>query len=326
MHMSTKDEFIPPAILRGSYTQTILASARIRAAGRNPMKDASREMIIDAGNGVRLQGFSSPQLKAYPRGLVILLHGWEGSAESTYILHSGRYFFENGYSVFRLNFRDHGQSHHLNEGLFNGTLLDEVFNAVQKACELPGGMKTFLVGFSIGGNFALRIARRCSEEANENISHIVAVSPVIDPGSATDAIDRSLLLRHYFLRKWRRSLLRNQELYPHLYDFGAILGLQTIRGLTDALFRRYGPFQDAEEYFRRYSIAGDALKNVSVPTTIIGARDDPAIPIRDFSGLRPGPGARLIIHEFGGHNGFLNGVFKPTWYENEALRTFAASP
>ena len=90
-----------------------------------------------------------------------------------------------------------------------------------------------------------------------------------------------------------------------------ILGLKTIRGLTDALFRRYGPFQDAEEYFRRYSIAGDALKNLSVPTTIIGARDDPAIPIRDFSGLRPGPGARLIIHEFGGHNGFLNGVFNP---------------
>ena len=61
------------------------------------MKEASREMIIDAGNGVRLQGFSSPQLKGYPLGLVILLHGWEGSAESTYILHSGRYFFAHGY-------------------------------------------------------------------------------------------------------------------------------------------------------------------------------------------------------------------------------------
>jgi hypothetical protein len=57
--MTDNDRFIPPRYLRGSYTQTVLASARIRAMGRNPMRDASREMIIDAGDGVRLQGFFS---------------------------------------------------------------------------------------------------------------------------------------------------------------------------------------------------------------------------------------------------------------------------
>src|SRR5512138_433779 len=114
----SEDRFLPPVHLRGSYTQTILASARIRAVGRNPMKEAAQEMIIDAGEGVRLQGFYSPQPQETPLGLVILLHGWEGSAESTYIRHSGRFFHEHGYAVFRLNFRDHGDSHHLNEGIF----------------------------------------------------------------------------------------------------------------------------------------------------------------------------------------------------------------
>jgi predicted alpha/beta-fold hydrolase len=154
--MRENSEFIPPRFLRGPYTQTILASARIRTVGRNPMKEASREMIIDAGDGIRLQGFFSQQLKGDPMGLVILLHGWEGSAESTYILHSGRYFYKSGYNVFRLNFRDHGNTHHLNEGLFYAILLDEVFRAVETATGLPGKSRTFLMGFSLGGNFADR--------------------------------------------------------------------------------------------------------------------------------------------------------------------------
>jgi hypothetical protein len=323
--VSTNSEFIPPRLLRGTYTQTILASAKIRAAGKNLMKEASREMIIDAGDGVRLQGFFSQQVKKDPVGLVILLHGWEGSAESTYMLHSGRYFYDQGYAVFRLNFRDHGDTHHLNEGLFYAILLGEVFTAVDIASRLPGGSRTFLMGFSLGGNFALRIGRRCNENPIENLCRIFAVSPVVDPSKATDAIDHSLLLRWYFLKKWRRSLALKQKLYPHLYDFHDMMQLDTIRGLTDALLKKYSAFDDTEEYFRGYAITEEALKPLNVITTIVAARDDPAIPVEDFSRLSLGPQGRLFIHDFGGHNGFLDGVFKPTWYEKKACEIFSGA-
>jgi uncharacterized protein len=322
--MIDDDRFLPPAHLRGAYIQTILASAKIRAAGRNPMTDASAGMVIDAGEGVRLQGFYSPQLKMQPLGLVILLHGWEGSSESTYILHTGRFFYEHGYAVFRLNFRDHGDSHHLNEGIFYSTLLDEVFSSVRKATALPGGSRSFLIGFSLGGNFALRIGRRCIEDPVENLKHIISVSPAVNPSSATDAIDRSLLLRAYFLKKWRRSLRKKQELYPHLYDFNEMLDLKTLRAVTAVLLSRYSSYKSTEEYFKGYTIYGDSLEHIDVPTTIIASSDDPAIPVEDFSGLYLGPRVKLIIHDFGGHNGFLSGVFKPTWYERKALGIFAA--
>jgi hypothetical protein len=323
--MKRDERFLPPAYLRGAYIQTILASARIRAAGKNPMADSSTRMVIDAGDGVRLQGFYSPQTTTSPRGLMILLHGWEGSSESTYILHSGRFFYEQGYAVFRLNFRDHGDSHHLNEGMFYSTLLEEVFSGVRKAVSLPGGERSFLMGFSLGGNFALRIARKCINEPIDNLRHIFAVSPVTNPSSATDAIDRNWLLRGYFLRKWRRSLRKKQALFPHLYDFHEMLALKTIRATTDILLKRYSTFPDTEEYFRSYSITGDALKHIDAPTTIIASADDPAIPVEDFSGLVLGRRVSLIIHGFGGHNGFLHGVFKPTWYQLKALDTFTSS-
>jgi hypothetical protein len=324
--MSNDSRFIPPLFLRGAYTQTILASARIRALGRNPMREAESEILIDAGGTIRLQGFFSAQRTRPALGLVILLHGWEGSAESTYIMHSGRYLYDQGYNIFRLNFRDHGNTHHLNEGVFYAILLDEVFNAVKTASGLPGPSRVFLMGFSLGGNFALRIARKCSDEAIENLRHVVAVSPAIDPSKATDALDQSLLLRWYFLKKWRRSLAIKQKIYPHLYDFQGIMKLETLRALTDALLKKYSSYKDTQAYFMGYTLTGESIKALSIPATIIASRDDPAIPSDDFSGLVLGASTRLFMHDFGGHNGFLEGVFKPTWYEKYAGKIFAAAP
>ena len=279
-------------------------------------------MIVDAGDGVRLQGFFSPRPERTPAGLVILLHGWEGSAESTYILHSGRFFYEQGFSVFRLNYRDHGDTHHLNEGIFRAIMLDEVFNAVGAAASLVKGLPCLLMGFSLGGNFVLRIARRCAEIPIVNLRHIVSVSPVINPSRATDAIDRSRLLRYYFLKKWRRSLALKQERFPHLYDFRDIMKEDSIRSLTDALFEKYNIGFDTESYFREYGIHTETLAEVTTPTTIVTSWDDPAIPADDFPGLRMSPSTRLIMHEYGGHNGFLEGVFAATWYEKKALEIF----
>ena len=148
---------------RSPHVQTIFGSLKLRAVGKNEMTDASQEVITDAGPGVRLLGFHSRQRGRSPRGLIILIHGWEGSSDSTYILSTGRFFFRLGYDIFRLNLRDHGQSHHLNPGLFHGALTDETAQAVANAARLLPDLPCYLVGFSLGGNFALRIALRQSD-------------------------------------------------------------------------------------------------------------------------------------------------------------------
>ena len=74
-------------------------------------------------------------------GQVILLHGWEGSADSTYILRTGNALYRRGYDIFRLNFRDHGDSHHLNRGIFYAVLLEEVFQAVRQATSLASATR-----------------------------------------------------------------------------------------------------------------------------------------------------------------------------------------
>lgn len=319
------EPFNPPRWARNPHLQTILGSLQIRAAGRNEMAAASRETVVDAGEGVRLQGFHARQQRSRPRGLIVLLHGWEGSADSAYILSAGRFFFRRGFDVFRLNLRDHGDSHHLNRGLFHGALTEEVFQAVRNiAALLPAG-PVALIGFSLGGNFALRMAMEQGRRPIANLQQIFCVSPALDPYKATLAIDGNLpLYRHYFLRKWKRSLLKKQRCFPESYHFEAIMHHRTVMALTEAIIPCYSPFTSYREYFRRYTLTGDALRAVAVPTTIFSAQDDPVVPAADFAGLPTNGYLHVSLQRYGGHCGFMERFPSGCWYEKQILESLAA--
>ncbi|XPS82275.1 alpha/beta hydrolase fold protein [Desulfosarcina variabilis str. Montpellier] len=314
--MITMGTLHPPLLLRPAGVQTMLASAGLRAWGSNPMAGAARETILTTREGIRLLGYHSSQPRPHSKGLVILLHGWEGSSDSTYIRTTGRYLYQSGFDVFRLNFRDHGPSHHLNTGIFYAVLLDEVFDAVSQICAAASPAPCFLVGFSLGGNFALRIARKCAGQPIAGLRQVVAISPVLDPDKATDRIDNSSFILKYFLKKWRRSLSIKQTLYPEHYDFSSLLTIDNIREMTECLLDRYSSYDGAQAYFQKYTLVDGQLSGITIPTTIITAQDDPIIPVEDFYGLHTSPSTRLIIQPYGGHNGFLESWRLNGWYEH----------
>jgi len=84
--------FTPAKAFRNRHLQSIGASIKLRRPmirkRAAAMLRETREVIVQCGNNVRLQGFYSPHTDG-PRDLVILLHGWEGSGESMYLLSSG---------------------------------------------------------------------------------------------------------------------------------------------------------------------------------------------------------------------------------------------
>lgn len=316
------ETFSPPFYLKSAFAQTLLASSSVRKWGRSSMLDAAREVILNPIEDIRLQGFYSPQTNRQAKGLVMLLHGWEGSANSAYILGTGKFLHNNGLSVFRLNYRDHGETHHLNPGLFYAVLLDEVFHAVRQVSDYESELPFYLVGFSLGGNFALRIARKCAGNPIPNLSRVVSISPVLDPEKSTHAIDRFRPIRKYFHKKWMRSLQKKQQRFPERYDFSDVFMLETVSGMTDLMIERYSDYGSASDYFRHYALLGDALRDIPVPTTIITAKDDPIIPVEDFYGLALNPHIDLIIHRYGGHNGFLETLSGRAWYERKMTALF----
>lgn len=280
------------------------------------MNDVSEEVLVDAGSGVRLLGYHSRQLVRQAKGLIILLHGWEGSSNSTYILSTGRFFYRRGYDVFRLNLRDHGKSHHLNPGLFHGALIEETNHALENISRLLPAGPCYLIGFSLGGNFALRIALRQPLTPISNLKEVFCISPALDPYKSTLAIDASLpVYRHYFLTKWKRSLRKKQCCFPDLYHFDDILHHNTCMGLTEAIMPYYTEWGHYMDYFRRYTLTGDVLSQLPMRASIFTSHDDPFMAVDDFHLLPRNGYLRLSVQKYGGHCGFLDPFPRGCWYE-----------
>ncbi|MBF0452684.1 MAG: alpha/beta fold hydrolase [Candidatus Magnetomorum sp.] len=307
--------FQPYGIFKNPYIQSILASKRPGGHFSGLLQTVCQTIVLTCENNEKLLTSYFLQPPNIEKGCVILLHGWEGSSESRYIREATRNLFYQGYSIFRLNLRDHGATYHLNEGLFFGTLFDEVFQAVTQIASMAKGKPVFLVGYSLGANFALRIARQHSKNPIQGLKNVLAIGPPLNPDVSTDKIDQIPLFRYSFLKKWLRSLKRKQQLFPHLYSFDKIFHLKTIREVTEVLLEKHTHFKSAKEYFLCYTLLGDALKDLRVPTTIITAADDPIIPVADFYELVPNDNIRLIIHQYGGHIGFIEGFRLKSWLD-----------
>lgn len=302
--------FDPPWWLRNPHVQSTLASSGLRRVLRRAhaldLESRAEELILDAGDGVRLQGFYTRQrVLAAPRGMAVLFHGWEGSVRSTYLLQTGGRLLREGWDVFRLNFRDHGDTHHLNRGLFHSCLLDEAIGAVRAFARMHPLRPRVVVGYSLGGNFALRVALHAADAGLE-LDGAAAVCPVIDPHQGLFSIESAPWFYHwYFMHKWRRSLRRKQRAFPDAALFGRTDLRGGLRGLTTALVERHTDFGTLDKYLDGYSIAGDALAGLRVPAWILTSRDDPVIPVADFEAMHLPPNVELDITARGGHCGFI---------------------
>jgi predicted alpha/beta-fold hydrolase len=302
-------DFRPAGLLRNPHLQSLLASSALRRwkfrDRHRELEARSREHILDCGDGVRLQGFHTEQQQLpSARGLVVLLHGWEGSAHSGYILTVGARLLREGHDLFRLNLRDHGDTHHLNEAVFHSCRIDEVVGAVRAVAQRFPTRPLAIAGFSLGGNFALRVALRAAAH-DIDLAGVYAVCPAIRPFNILLELERRRVYHDYFMRKWRDSLRRKQALFPDRYPLGPDVYELDMRGLTRELILRETRFASLEEYFDGYAIHAGRLAALDLPGAILMAKDDPIIPATDFADLQLPSQVRLDLTEHGGHCGFI---------------------
>ena len=314
--------FTPVGLLANAHLQSVLTSSpwrkrRVQKRSRD-YRQAAERRVVTTPSGVHLLGYRT-RAPAPNGALVILLHGWEGSSDSNYLLDSAVALDRGGFDTFRLNFRDHGESHHLNPGLFHSCRLQEVLEAVGEVADAHREGPVFVAGFSLGGNFALRVARN-APAAGIELDRVVAVSPVIRPKNVLAALASGLpIYEQYFVRKWRNSLKRKQALYPERYNLDGWFKHRNLADQTRHLVDDYTEFPDMDAYLEGYSIAGEYLARLQVPSLVVTAADDPIIPISDFEALPRPEALELEIWEHGGHCGFLANWRLESWIEQRIV-------
>jgi len=316
--------FRPNRLVRSGAAQTVLAMVRPKNID---ITMDEQPLLLDAGydytgadpaRPVRLHGYyNASRIPGVTRGLVMILHGWEGCSHSNYNVILAQALVGSGFDVFRLNLRDHGPGLHvdpyaLNKGIFRATLLDEVATATAQVARLAEPHPFYIIGASMGGNFALRLAKWHSERSPfPNLRKVVAVCPAINPARATDALDRNPGTRRYFRQRWLRSLRAKRLVNPDLPDLSEVERIPLVRDMTEWFIHQPAVasaerYRNADAYFAAYAVLGDALARLTVRTTIITAQNDPVIPVVDFYALTPHPLLDVQIHATGGHCGFVD--------------------
>ncbi|MDH5276966.1 MAG: alpha/beta fold hydrolase [Gammaproteobacteria bacterium] len=319
--------YISPLLLRHADLQAALSNSGWRRdrvlVDATSLLGASEPLLIECNDGVRLTAQHTPALKQSGR-VAILLHGWEGSAGSLHVVSAGNRLWHEGFRIVRINMRDHGDSQHLNREIFHSCRLDEMIEATRWVRDRFPGESLYLAGFSLGGNFALRIA--AADGPALGLARVAAVCPVLDPEETMVALDSGLkIYQQYYLRKWRRSLERKAELFPADYAFGKLSRFRSLREMTSFFVTNYTEFPDLASYLRGYAITGDRLAGLAVPSGILLADDDPVVPAASVARLaRP---ATLSVHltRWGGHCGFLADYRLRTWSDDYLVREFSPS-
>lgn len=317
------EPYIAKGWLRNPNVNTILSSSVLRklklSTSERNFLNQSQLRVINAGNGIRLTAkFTTQTDPAAP--VVILLHGWLGCSESHYIISLGSFLFEQGFNVVRLNFRDHGFSEYLNGELFHSCRIQEVIDACINIQNEFKRKSVSIIGFSLGGNFALRI-NAASNRTPLGIHKTISFCPVMDPGNTLHALEKAYpAYSHYFIRLWKSSFKRKISAFPNIYSKSLLKEFKSLRAATERLAVDFAGFESLQSYLNGYAITNEKLSSLQAPAHIILAKDDPIIPWQDHHKLATSSLLSITHCLHGGHCGFLAPNLRSPWLNQCSLQ------
>ena len=319
IQMEHSNLFSPPRYLRNPHMQTILNSQGPRKlrARRILQRLSSRDLILQADDGTRLKAELDVAIGGRS-ALVVLLHGWEGSSRSAYMVTTTGRLLARGFDVLRVNLRDHGDSHHLNRELFNSTRSPEVASALQDFVDSHDYEHLFVAGFSLGASFALRIA--ADRGVPLGLDGVIAVCPPVDPARAMDALNQGFFVyERYFFSKWHQSLRRKLECFPDFDYADDLAAAKSLDDLNRIFIPKHTIYDNVDDYFAAYALVGDRLSTLALPATLIAAADDPIIPVDDIGRIAANESLRIETYRYGGHCGFLENLSARSWVETRIV-------
>jgi uncharacterized protein len=246
---------------------------------------------------ILLQGRFSPRPGA--RGCLVIVHGLGGTADSSYVIDAALAAEAQALATLRLNLRGAG-----GEGtdFYNAGLTADV-HAALKSPELAAFEVIFLLGYSMGGHIALRIA---TEPLDARVRAVAAICPPLDLDRCSSSLDqpRSWVYRQHILaglKDMYASIALRRKLPVPVAEARRI---RRLREWDDRIVApRYG-YADAEAYYAAATVVPH-LGRLSVPSLLAATAADPMVPAATLRPALAAPPALLDVRWIeGGHVGF----------------------
>jgi predicted alpha/beta-fold hydrolase len=315
-------EFVAAPGVVGSHRMTLYTWARERSFPHLP---PPRPRYFDVAPDARV--LAECHWHEHPRQhpTLLALHGLEGSSRAHYMRGLADKAYARGFNVVLLNQRNCGGTEHLSEGLYHSGLSADPQAVIRELIALDRLPSIAVVGYSLGGNVALRLAGEYGATPPAAVRAVCAVSPTMDLARCVDALERpsNTVYEWNFVRNLKRRMRRKAQVKPGRFDLSALGQVRTVRQFDDAFTAPHHGFRDASDYYHRASSLR-VIDRVTLPTLIVTADDDPFIPPEQFreAVVRDNPAVTVVITEGGGHCGFFSqptATFDGYWAEHATV-------
>jgi uncharacterized protein len=324
----TPPDYVPASRWRGGHRMTVYAWARRRAFPRLPEPEA-RYYDVAPDARVLAECFWQRDPTRHPS--VLALHGLEGSSRAHYMRGLADKALAAGFNAILLNQRNCGGTEHLSSGLYHSGLTHDADFILRDLIAQDGLAAIGVIGYSLGGNLALKLAGDYGTDAPPQLTAVCAVSPTMDLGRCVRALERrsNFIYQWNFVRNLKRRMKRKAAIAPGRFDLTPLARVRTVRAFDEAYTAPHHGFRDADDYYYRAS-ALRVVERIAVPALIIASDNDPFVPSEQFRApeIVGNPHVTVTITRDGGHCAFVADSpagYDGYWAEQRALAFIAGA-
>ena len=236
----------------------------------------------------------------------ILVHGLEGSSESSYISSLALRLKNEDWDVTALNLRGCSGTDNKLFSSYHSGIVDDIDQVIEK---LSQTYKTIaLIGFSLGGNLVLKYMGTPAMHHLSKVNISAAVSVPCHLSSSSDKLKtwQNYIYSQRFLVSLKEKLSRKMIAFPGNISTEAFENIKTVRDFDDVYTGPAHGFEDAEDYYTKCSSLF-SLKNIKTPTLLINAKNDPFLTdlCMPYQEAESNSNLHFYAPQHGGHVGFL---------------------
>src|SRR5690554_423566 len=314
-------------LFKNNHLQTVWS----RVAKYQPVTELHwQELTLPDGDFVDL-AWTAPHnvIAASNTPLLVIFHGLEGSAKSSYADQLMQEALQHGWHAVVMHFRScSGRPNRMARAYHSGDTADPRFLIQYLAREFVG-KPLFAAGFSLGGNMLVKLLAQ-SPELPIVAATAVSAPLALAPSSLRINQGWSRVYRNHLLDRLKQQTLAKLEagIFTDILPITerSLLTVRDFPGFDNLITAPLHGFHSADDYYQQCS-GLQFLGNIQSPLLIVHAKDDPftckaSIPDRNLLS----PQVHYELHQRGGHVGFIekrNGKAQP-WLPSRLFHWFTA--
>ncbi len=239
--------------------------------------------------------------------LFVLFHGLEGSSMSHYSRAFANVLTKGEFGLVVPHFRGCGGEINIGPRAYHSGDFVEVGWILSKIRSVYAG-PIWAIGVSLGGNALLRWAQEAGEQAEKDVSGVVAICAPLDLMQSGIEIGRGVnhwIYERRFLKTMKQKARQKIKQFPGLFNYERVEQSKSLYEFDNYFTAPLHGFKNTDEYWRTCS-SNKKLSDIKIRHLVINALNDPLVPARSLPEYKAfNKNATTIYTTAGGHVGYV---------------------